>query len=116
VTSIPVPVTRAPGRQGGIIGGLQADLVPFQSGQLDVAAQEAAQLRAGLSQLGPFGGRYQQVGAGQLGQPADMVLVQVRQDRCADSGGGISEGGELGGEGVGLADVEPGEPVIQVAR
>ena len=35
------------GRQGGIIGGLRADLVPFQSGQLDVAAQEAAQLQPG---------------------------------------------------------------------
>jgi hypothetical protein len=102
-------------RQGGIIGGLRANLVPFQSGQLNVAAQEAAQLRAGLGLFGPFGGRDQQVGAGQLGQPADVVLVQVRQDRCADIGGGISEGGELGGEGVLLADVEAGEPVIQVA-
>ena len=79
-----------------------------------MAAQEAAQLRGGLSQLGPFGGRDQQLGAGQFPQPADVVLVQVGHDRGVHVGRGVPERGELGGEGVVLADVEAGEPVVHV--
>ena len=102
-------------RQRRIAGRLQAGLEPVQAGQLDVAAREPAQLRAGLVQLCPFGGRHQQLGAGQLAQPADVVLVQVGHDRGVHVGGGVPERGELGGEGVVLADVEAGEPVIDEA-
>jgi hypothetical protein len=42
-----------------------------------------------------------------------VVLVQVRQDSGVDIGRGVPERGELGGEGVLLADVEAGEPAIQ---
>ena len=102
-------------RQTGILGGLHGDLAPVQAGQLDVAAHKAAQLRAGLGQLGTFGGGHQQVGAGQLGQSADVVLVEVRQDSGIHVGRGVAERGELRGQSVMLADVEPGEPVVQVA-
>ena len=102
-------------RQAGIGRGLRADPVPFQPRELDVVTQEATQLRARPGQLGPFGGRYKQFRIRQVRQPADVVLVQVGQDRGVDICRGIPERGELGGEGVLRADVEAGEPVIQVA-
>ena len=80
-----------------------------------MAAQEAAQLRTGLGQFGPFGRRHQQLGTGQFPQPADVVLVQVGHDRGVHVGRGVPERGELGGEGVVLDDVEAGEPVIHEA-
>ena len=80
-----------------------------------MVTQEAAQLRGGLGQLGPFGGRHQQLGTGQLGHPADVVLVQVRQDSGVDIGRGVYPSVASYGEGVLLADVEAGEPAIQVA-
>jgi hypothetical protein len=44
-----------------------------------------------------------------------VLFVQVGHDRGVHVGGGVPERGELGGKGVMLADVEAGEPVIQVA-
>jgi hypothetical protein len=45
-----------------------------------------------------------------------VILVQVGQDRCVHVGRCVAERGELRGEGVLLLDVEPGQPVVEVAR
>jgi hypothetical protein len=41
-----------------------------------------------------------------------VILVQVGHDRGADIGRGVPERGELGGEGVLLADAETGEAIV----
>ena len=44
-----------------------------------------------------------------------MVLVQVGDDGGVDVGGGVAEGRQLGVERLVLADVEPGQPVVDDA-
>lgn len=67
---------------------------------------------AGLGQLCPFGGGDQQVSVFQLGDPADVIFMQMGQDRGIDVGRGIPEERELGGERVFLADVETGKTIV----
>ena len=57
----------------------------------------------------------EQIRVAQHGDPADVVLVQVGDDGGVDVGGGVAEGRQLGVERLVLADVEPGEPVVDDA-
>jgi hypothetical protein len=99
-------------RQAGVVGWFESDLVPVQSRELDVAAQEAAGLRCQLGEFRPLVLGDQQVGPAQLRQPTHMILVQVGQDRRVDIGRCVPERGEPRGECLLLADVEPGQAVI----
>jgi hypothetical protein len=102
-------------RQGRVGGWFEADLVPPQSRELDVGAQEAAGLMRQLGQLRPLGRGDQQVGAAQLGESAHVVLVQVGEDRGVDIGRCVAERGELGGECLLRADVESGQAIVEDA-
>ena len=46
----------------------------------------------------------------QLGQAADVVLVEVGKDRGADIACGVAEPVQSGGQGRLRADREPGQP------
>jgi hypothetical protein len=69
------------------VGWLEANLVPPQSRQLDVLAQEAAGLRCQPGEFRPLGLGDQQVGPTQLRQPTHMILVQVGRIAVSTSAG-----------------------------
>jgi hypothetical protein len=79
--------------------------VPLRAGDVDVSAEEAAGLGEESCQLRPFRLGNQQVRAAQLGDPTDVILVQVRDDRGVDIGRGVAEGTQLGVERLVLADL-----------
>jgi hypothetical protein len=82
---------------------------------MSMRARRKPRLRGEPGQLRPFRGRDQQIRVAQHGDPADVVLVLVGDDGGVDVGGGVAEGGQLGVERLVLADVEPGEPVVDEA-
>lgn len=92
---------------GTIEGWLQADLVPLRARDLDVIAQEAARLRARPRTDLPLGGGDPQLRCRLLRDPADVMLVQMRQDRGTDIGQRIPEHPELAGE-RGSGSTDPG--------
>ncbi len=57
-------------------------------------AEEPSQLEAEPRELLPFRGRDQQVRRAQLREPADMVLVEVGEDRRTDVARRVPERGE----------------------
>ena len=56
--------------------------------------------------------RHEEVRTADLAYPADVVLVEVGDDGGGDVGGVVAEAREAGREGLVLADLEPGEPVV----
>jgi hypothetical protein len=77
-----------------------------------VLAQEATWLGGGLGQLCPLGGGDYQVSIFQFRDPADVILMQMGQDRGVDVGRRVPEHPELGGERVLLANVETGKAIV----
>jgi len=61
-----------------------------------VVAQESARLGEELGKLAPYGGPDQQLRVPKLAKAADVVLVQVRQDRRADVARRVPECGVVG--------------------
>ena len=60
----------------------------------------------------PLVGGHQEVRVGDLAYAADVVLVEVGDDRGGHVGGAVAEASEAGGEGLVLADLEPGEAAV----
>src|SRR4051812_7640992 len=80
-----------------------------------MGAEETASLRHWPMQRSPLVVGDQQLGARYLADAADVVLVEMADDRMGDVGGAVTQALEAGGERLVLADVETREAAIDHA-
>ena len=93
-------VTRPERGQVRVAGTFRLDPAPAQAGQVDVAAHQPAQLRQRAGQRVPLGLAHDDVGVVQLGEAADVVLVEMGDDRGGDVACGVAEPVQSGAEGL----------------
>jgi hypothetical protein len=78
-----------------------------------VAAHQPAHFGQRAGQRVPLGLADDDVGVVQLGEAADVVLVEMGDDRGLDVACGVAEPAQSGAQGLVRADLEPGEAVVQ---
>jgi hypothetical protein len=106
-------VTCLEGSKIRVAGQFRLNPLPAQAGQVNVPAHQPAHLRQRAGQRVPLGLADHDVGVAQLGQAADVVLVEMRKDRDPDIAGGVAEPVQPGAEGLLRADLEPGQAAVQ---
>jgi hypothetical protein len=106
-------VTSRERRKVGVVGGRWCNPVPAQPGQVNVPRHEAAQLGAKARQRVPLDLADGDVSLAEFPETADVVLMEVRQDRRMDVSDCVAESTQSSAQDLLWRDLEAGQSVVQ---